>query len=254
MTVEQLHDALGMLPSDLIAETDGRRSQGAKPVIQWRRWVSMAACILLILGCTVVFTQKIAPGMGGATESAADCAPQEPAVLMEESCAEAPAAPADNALTDNAPADAYPEMDEALLCDFFQTPGDAEKAPEFTLIRSREELESYWESYGEFFDFARMRTACEPYDKAWFESQDMLLIPVLPYSADTVWEITAFTALNENGWEWAVAYAFHSPSGAEEVSFHLLTGVAKGLIAPEDDVLTVADTVNSTVDGEPFNE
>ena len=254
MTVEQLHDALGMLPSDLIAETDKRRNRGAKPVIHWHRWVSMAACIVLILGCSLIFAGKILPGMGGMTESAADCAPQEPAALMEESCMDDPAASGDNSLRDNAPANAYPEMDETLLCDFFQTPGDAEEVPEITLIRCREELESYWETYGQFFDFTQMRTACEPYDAVWFESQDMLLIPVLPYSGDTVWEITAFTPLNENGWEWAVSYAFHSSSSTEEVSFHLLTGVEKGLISPEDDILTVADTVNSTVDGEPFNE
>ena len=260
MTAEQLHDALGMLPSDLIAETDVRRSRGVKPVIHWHRWASMAACVVLILGCSLIFAGKILPGMGGKTESAmeqeitADCAPEEPAAVMKESCAEAPAAPEENSLTVNAPAAGSPEPEEALLCDFFQTPGNAEDVPEFTVIRSREELEAYWETYGQIFDFTRMRTACGPYDESWFESRDMLLIPVGPRSADTVWEITAFAPLNENGWEWAAAYAFHSTSGAEEVSFHLLTGIEKGLITPEDDVLTVADTVNSTIDGESFRE
>lgn len=255
MTAEQLHDALGMLPSDLITQTDMRRNQRVKPVIHWHRWVSMAACMVLILGCSLIFAGKIVPGMGGMTESAADCVPQEPAALMEESCLEAPAAPAENSLTDNAPADASARMEEALFCESFQTPGAVDSIPAITVIRSRAELEQYWQTYGSFCDFTAMRSGCDSYEEAWFASNDLLLIPVFAKSAETQWEITHFTQWDENGWEWAISYAFHTI--AEEdglVGFHLLTGVEKGLISPEDEILTVADTLNSTVNGEPFNE
>ena len=101
MNAEKLHDAIGLLPSDLITETD--RLRCAKPrVIPWKRYAAMAACFAVVLGCSMFAMQVFAPK--GATEAAAEApaaaapreqaaplAPAADAVVSEESAAEAPA-------------------------------------------------------------------------------------------------------------------------------------------------------------------
>ncbi len=47
MNPEQIHDALTLLPSDLIAEADRMRSRKPK-VLQWKRFAAMAACFALV--------------------------------------------------------------------------------------------------------------------------------------------------------------------------------------------------------------
>lgn len=49
MTAEKLHDAIGLLPADLVAEADAKRTRQPR-VIQWKRFVPIAACLVLVLG------------------------------------------------------------------------------------------------------------------------------------------------------------------------------------------------------------
>ena len=43
MTSEKLHDALNLLPADLIAGTDALRTKPKKHQAHWQRWAAMAA-------------------------------------------------------------------------------------------------------------------------------------------------------------------------------------------------------------------
>lgn len=111
MTPEQLHDALGMLPSDLVAETDKLRSRPVRKVILWKSIAAFAACFLLVLGCGLFAMNQLLPAVGGGSKEAAKedamlAAPQAPA-MAEPECAQ------DNSLIDNAPAEGIPEAEEA---------------------------------------------------------------------------------------------------------------------------------------------
>ena len=98
MNAEQLHDAISLLPADLIAEADKKRS--APPTtIRWQRYAAMAACFVLVLFSSLWYTRYLYPG---ATEKAAQGAP----------AAEAPAAAAPE-ITCSDPADAAPQMEAA---------------------------------------------------------------------------------------------------------------------------------------------
>lgn len=103
MTAHDLHDALNLLPGDLITATDRLRGVPKIRVIHWKRWVSLAACLVLVLSTAMVFGQRLLPFKGGSTESAA----QSPAAAapMER----------DDVLTDTAAAaeEAAPEAQEA---------------------------------------------------------------------------------------------------------------------------------------------
>lgn len=81
MTIEQFHDALNLLPGDLIRATDALRSRAAKPKVHLQRWVSLAACVALLIGSGLVFQQRILPDFmltkEAATEAPAAQAPAE---------------------------------------------------------------------------------------------------------------------------------------------------------------------------------
>lgn len=83
MTCEQLHDAISLLPADLIAEADRKRSH-PRPPIRWQRFAAMAACFLLVLGGSYWCLMSL--GMGSAKEAAAEA----PAAMQSQEKAAAP--------------------------------------------------------------------------------------------------------------------------------------------------------------------
>lgn len=100
MTADQIHDALTLLPADLIAETDRRRS-GTPKIIPWKRYAAMAACFALVFCGGLLISSRI--GMGGSPlmqkEEAAMAAPeaaQAPAALEK-----APVTPTEAAAGEN---------------------------------------------------------------------------------------------------------------------------------------------------------
>lgn len=105
MNVEILHDALNLLPGDLITATDKLRSRPRKAKIHWTRWASMAACFAIVLCGAWIFKETIWPGFDGAksTESAAE---------QVEMAAPAAVEGAQNSKADVAE-DAIPEAEEA---------------------------------------------------------------------------------------------------------------------------------------------
>ena len=80
MTAEKLHDALSLLPADLITETDKLRTNPRPKVIAWKRVLPMAACFALLLSCGVFWSMR---------QSGGKSAPME--MMMQEAAAEAPA-------------------------------------------------------------------------------------------------------------------------------------------------------------------
>ena len=99
-----------MLPGDLIAETDKLRCHPRKPVIHWRRWVAAAACLVLVLSCSLLlFRQGILPGTDSASEVPAE-APMEMQALNSnlDDHSAADAAPRAEAEEDPAIPDSHP--------------------------------------------------------------------------------------------------------------------------------------------------
>mgnify|MGYP006967197368 CR=1 FL=1 len=97
MTPEQIHDALNLLPSDLITAADRVRTKQTPKVIRWQRWVSLAAVLTLVVGTTLVFRKNIGfdslKGAGVMPESVmqqapAAAAPMAPAPVEDEVAAE----------------------------------------------------------------------------------------------------------------------------------------------------------------------
>lgn len=108
MTVHDLHDALNLLPSDLITAADKVRTTPKTTVIHWRRWISLAACLaLLILGAgQLLFNDSLLNHVVMQKETAAEAPaaaapmaprPAEQEIAADEAIPEEPAAEATSA-------------------------------------------------------------------------------------------------------------------------------------------------------------
>lgn len=120
MTVENLHDALTLLPGDLITAVDRVRTAPKTKVIRWRRWASLAAVLVLVVSTGLVFQRSILPGMGGAkmesiAQAPAAAAPMENGITGDTAFTEAPAAeaPAQDSAADEKAAEEELYIDHA---------------------------------------------------------------------------------------------------------------------------------------------
>ena len=370
MNAQQIHDALTLLPADLIVEADGKRSRKRKP-ISWTRIAAIAACFVLVLGCS-----GYALAIFGAKGGSSKAVPAEEAMLQaptmvpgfledQESNREAPAAeaaPMEEAPAAAEPADGLPEHSSGatsnLCIDHGHIPAESAegtKAPgawfgnmtavihigeleytlsgpdavtvteilhgldyqadqlcacagEFTvdtemgegyevhlknwfvrhqggqadltleqtrairealpmiggetlftqqaitperfygslgpdavLITSRQELEDYWQQFGENYDFSRMKDACSAYTEGWFADRDLLLNRVRGREDNTVWTVDALLKGGGKGWEWSI---FLSEKGLPDTDtpgtvLHLMTELEKGIVQAGEDLLQV---------------
>lgn len=88
MTAEQLHDAIGLLPADLLEKTDKLRQSPGKKKAPVCRYLSAAACAVVVLGGALLFravgqqkqavTFSAAPAMEEALMDEAPSAEQAP--------------------------------------------------------------------------------------------------------------------------------------------------------------------------------
>lgn len=90
MTPEKFHDALTLLPSDLIAEADEMRQRKPK-IIPLRRYAAMAASLALVLLCGALLTGPLKPVY---KEAATEMAAPEAADMAESQLEETTAAAA----------------------------------------------------------------------------------------------------------------------------------------------------------------
>lgn len=191
MTAEQLHDAIGLLPADLVAEADALRQSRPLRRSYWKRYAAIAACFALVLGCALTVRLGMT-GKMSRSEAVMEAAPAEIPALQAP---EAPAATAagtardtDNgqsmdsadatALLETAAASKTPE----ILC--IPTPANLSGTkcyaygPKITLVSSREALEAYRTKWEGAYLLDELTAAWEAFDESWFEAHDLVLIPV----------------------------------------------------------------------------
>ncbi len=101
MTSEKLHDALNLLPADLVAETDALRTQPKKHQVHWRRWAAMAACLAVVLLAGSMFSRLFGRKGSFNSTAAVDKAPMS----IAEAADQKNAAPNFGSVEEAAPAD-----------------------------------------------------------------------------------------------------------------------------------------------------
>lgn len=277
MTVENLHDAIGQLPSDLIAKVDEKRCR-KRTVIPFRRYAAMAACLAVILGCSLFLTRLLAP-KGGSTESVMlqaadesnrveapaaaapqyDEAPTEAPAAMEPECEEAaPEAPAavtgEGSAEPEEPTAEISADDTMLQFDYpinlratqyadTQNIGtiNASSNPEIRLLSSQSELDAFREDFG-CYDLDAFNVHCNRYDASWFEQHDLLIVLLKGISANSSTKVTSMLDLDDNGiWELCISYSIPYEDSAQRSDRFVLMEATKNTITNEESIVIIME-------------
>lgn len=237
MTAEKLHDAIGLLSADLIAEAD--RIRCAKSgVIPWKRYAALAACFVLVLGSAWFTSRLFAP------KGAAESAPQEPAAAapMEAARDEAAAEEANTSITgsvtqDQAPCAAEPEDYALYDVQCFTAPypqGLCMDAVQTAIFRSAGALAEHIRTAPEM---EYPEDALKIYDDDWFATHDLLLVRAIADPSEYRYTVERLTQ-PDNDW----VLTLRRETGPEDNSleprlWHMFAGVDKDLIDDPAQVL-----------------
>ena len=178
MTSEQFHDALTLLPEDLVARADEFRSRKPK-VIPLKRYAALAACFVVLL--TSALAVHALRQKSAVTEMAA-AAPFSAMRDTEAVAAESPRMEAAKEIPETSRSAAT--ADSAIPFTCVETPYNPHNTacyahgPAPYAMASREELDDYLSKWDRLYLLAPLRDACQIYDEAWFASHDLILIPV----------------------------------------------------------------------------
>ena len=176
MSQEMLHDAIGRLDDDLVEAVDALRS--GKKTVSWKRWLSAAACLCVLLAGVFAWSPWRAVTPDGTNPNGG--AGQDGAGVHAGGA-------------DIITGGAVPGSDAQEMVDFqaqyIRTDGYRENAeyPAVTVIHSRQELESYYEANKDLYDLERRKEvysdtsigfldACDQYDDAYFAQSELVLI------------------------------------------------------------------------------
>lgn len=266
MTPEKFHDALTLLPADLVAEADKKRSGKAKH-IHWKSYAAAAACLSLILlgGWFTYFralpgmNKKAAPeetamlkgsrntrydsALPETVAAAGEAAPMEQGnlhtvpttpVRTESAVEDAPAA---NTSEDAEAAFKELHPDIALLQSLDTTPPASacySSTPSPVVFHSRAELEEY-KANSLRLQQPVLADACSKYEESWFENRDLVLVTVCGIPAGEIPEIRDIRHY-ENQWKFVIQ-ADTAPSEEALRDWHFLLSAKKALIHPEETLI-----------------
>lgn len=270
MTADKLHDAIGLLPADLVAEADARRTRKPR-VIPWKRYTAMAACLVLIVYGGLLLKWNFLLWAGTAKTTAAEAASQGAEYAIagvtdahDEGAGAAPASRTDNAgLKSGASGEVQPaQSDIAVAQDSFgafalpegisgiqyvETPENWNitacftSEPQITLVSSRADLDAYFDKKPTPFLLENLVAYCESYDDAWFEENDLLLIAVSAVPVDA--DLTVSSVIRQDG-VWEVRISDFQASGASDAGYtnwHILLEMEKGSIFSAGDVSLILE-------------
>lgn len=274
MTVENLHDAIGQLPSDLIAKVDEKRCRRPKR-IPFRHYAAIAAYLVLILGSSFLVVQMASGGAketaaeapaavmqapeamnGGldytaANEEAAEAAPKEEPAKAGTSAEE----PAEDAVRGYATMETYaageippegaagePFVPEQLSLTDIQyavtkNVGTAATTsePVIYVIRSTEELDVLRQKLG-YYTMDQFDPCAARYDDLWFDSHDLLVVIVKHLYHDG---ILTLDSVFESDDSWCVKFYSSGPYTGEREDRFIFAGLDKDAISAEEELFAM---------------
>ena len=195
MNAEILHDALNLLPGDLIAPVDQLRTAPRKPKRTWLRYASLAACAALVIFCGLVATGGISAGStsapqqesamdyfagNGMGQNTSDSAMESGEMAPEETWAAA-VSPGEGEPASTTPT-GYPSEAERIYvggsAGYSPAPGYLEgmEYPYTAVIRSREALDDWFAQYRDFYDIDTFEAGYAHLDEDYFQHHDLLLV------------------------------------------------------------------------------
>lgn len=255
MNAEQFHDALTLLPGDLITAADKCRTAPQKRTIPWQRYAAMAACLALIL-YGGFWLLSPAERMGQQAESVME-APAAPAGVDSESkfgvpystecdCAAgeameegAPMAPAGDDYAGE-PAEHAASPDKFYIggsSGYSPAPGHKEgmEYPYSTLIRSREELDGWYAEHRDFYVIDSFEAGYAELEEDFFQTHDLILV-MLEEEYGYVYHEPYYLNRLESG-DWELTFTAHyqqEDRTPDPMQWLFVIEIEKGLINKTD--------------------
>lgn len=232
MNGETLHDALTLLPADLITAADRcRRRQ--KTIPRWTQQAAMAACMALVLCCGWMVIQ---PGLtkDAATE---ECAQEPAAPEFTPEMAAPEAAPMENGSGGSDICENESVMTDAAA-PALELPGwigsstpllsaiSAEGEDTALVLRSCEELANYLSAQESLYDLSELAIDWKSFDENWFLDRDLLVVR-LPRSSNPV--PLSLTPI-EDGWMLTIG----DSQSSDRNCHHLAIPLEKDQITTDD--------------------
>ena len=240
MTAEQFHDALTLLPEDLVARADEYRSRKPKS-IPWKRYAALAASFAVLL--TSVLTVHTLRQKNAPSEMAA-AAPHS--VMQDAGAAdEAPRMEAAKGSPETSGSTAM--ADSAIPFTCVETPANLHTTacyahgPSPVILTARSELDTYFAKWDGLYLLDALRDACQIYDEGWFASQDLILLPV-----DDVTGPCAVTNLTIADSSCQITVALSGEKTDAPTNYHILLPVEKNAVTDPQyiTVIYISDTID----------
>lgn len=218
MTAEQFHDALSLLPMELVEEADRRRQNPRKNPIPWGRYAGLAACLALLLGCTWLVHGMFHAGAKSTEAILAD----EAAPQMRENMAAGSVdtgTPAEVPEAEAAPEEGVPGLSllavvEVPICS--DSSANYQSPPQVQVISQAEDMPVETEM-----------------PEGWFESHDLIAIFLTGYEgAPQPLEIRQ----EEDGW--CIQFPASDEASDTAKNWYVLLESPKGQISPEQIQIT----------------
>lgn len=269
MNAEILHDAIGLLPSDLITPVDALRSAPRKRKQPWGHYGAIAACLALVLwGSGMLFdrlgvsTEDMAQqeALYGSSNTQGMGMPMEPADgVMQESKQEAPqstecdCAPTE-VVQEGAPLaptgediaiepTGYPSGPNRFYVGgstgYSPALGHKEgmEYPYATVIRSREALDGWFAEYRDFYDIDSFEAGYAHLDDSYFQHHDLLLVMLESEYGYVYQEPYYLNALQKGKWQLIFTAHYQQEDRTEEAMQWLyFIELEKGLIGETDSI------------------
>lgn len=237
MTTAQLHDAIGLLPVDLIAETDALRCR-KQPRLHWQRYAAMAAAAVLVI-CSGVIGWRLLPGSKTAAAPAAAQFAAEGAIMADEVLPGAQEPMTNGAGADNA----SPNLATAstLSVHYAATPALTKAVQSQTayvsLITSLEDWQTYRQKQEGSFDLTQLDSVMDSRDETYFESQDLVLIRLNAPTSDG-------PAVEKLVWEEGSLDIYLTNTVTEEdagqTCWHIVLDAEKGALTDADQIQLIS--------------
>ena len=230
MTSEQFHDALTLLPEDLVARADEYRSR--KPtVIPLKRYAALAACFALLVTSSF-FVHRLRQ-----KTTVTEMAAAAPFAVMEDTDSVAAEAPRMEAATGSQNSAI---VDGGIPFTCVETPTNPHSTASYahgpapSLVASREELDCYLSKWDRLYLLDALRDTCEIYDEDWFDSHDLMLIPV-----DCVTGPCAVTDLSISDDGCQVTISLREDAAAEPTNYHLVLSLGKNNLTDPENITVI---------------
>ena len=134
---------------------------------------------------------------------------------------------------------------------YIRTDGDDESAeyPFYEIIRSREELNRYYEEHKDIYDLERRETvdadssigfldACDRYDDAFFDQRDLIILVLEEGSGSVRHEIQGVRPYYDNSWQLVGRRIVPEVCTDDMAQWHILIETDKNLIG-ENEIIVV---------------